>query len=220
MQIVELHYHNSPTCDYAAVKARAQEIIESDLDSSDPREADKAFLIIHKQRTVEYLDGQAPAQTAILATDQPIQFEAYRQDIQQSWRCQGAEELLRGSRETRLVTEMMARLLPPQERVSLFHGVVRAMTEVTAPDALVFKHSQQVIAPADYLAACSEDPIFRPGSLNVRFFKISNSNSDIIMDTRGLKEIGLHDLQCHFRGLDPDEVSRVLYNTALYIFDK
>jgi Domain of unknown function (DUF4261) len=221
MQIVELHYHHSPTCDYAAVKARAQEILESDLDSPDPREADEAFLILHKQHTVEYSDGQqAPALTALLATSQPPQLEDYRQDIQQPWRCQGAEQLLRGSRETRLVTEMMARLLPPRERVSLFHGVLRAMTEVTAPDALVFKHSQQVIAPADYLAACSEDPIFRPGSLNVRFFNISNSDGDMIMDTRGLNEIGLHDLQCHFRGLDPDEVSRVLFNTAFYLFDK
>lgn len=220
MQIVELHYHHSPTCDYAAVKARAQEILESDLDSPDPREADKAFLIFHKQHPVKYLDGQAPAQTAIFAADQPPQLETYRQDIQQSWRCRGAEELLRGSRETRLVTEMMARPLPPQDRVSLFHGVLRAMIEVTAPDALVFKHSQQVVAPADYLAACSEAPIFRPGSLNVRFFNISNSDGDMIVDTRGLDEIGLHDLQCHFRDLDPNEVSRVLYNTALYIFDK
>jgi hypothetical protein len=97
MQIVELHYHQSPTCNYSAVKARAQEILGSDLDSPDPREADKAFLIFHKQRPVEYLDGQVPAQTAIFAADQPPQIETYRQDIQQSWRCQGAEELLRGS---------------------------------------------------------------------------------------------------------------------------
>jgi hypothetical protein len=94
------------------------------------------------------------------------------------------------------------------------------MIEITAPDALVFKHSQQVIAPADYLSACSEDPIFRPGSLNVRFFNLSNSDGDMIMDTRGLQEIGLHDLQCHFRQLDPKEVARVLLNTGLYIFEK
>jgi len=31
MQIVELRYHHSLTCDYAAVKARAQEILESDF---------------------------------------------------------------------------------------------------------------------------------------------------------------------------------------------
>jgi hypothetical protein len=115
---------------------------------------------------------------------------------------------------------MMARALSPEDRVALFHGVLRAMIDVTSPDALVFKHSQQVVAPADYLAACSEDPIVRPGSINVRFFNISNSDGDMLMDTRGLTEIGLHDLQCHFRDLEPDDVSRVLYNTALYIFEK
>jgi hypothetical protein len=220
IQITELHFRRTPACDYAAVKARAQEILESDLDAPDPREADKAFIIFHKGHPVKYTDAEVPAQTAILATDQPPQLEAYRQDIQQSWRCRRAEELLRGCRETRLVTEMMARLLPPQERVLLFHGVLRAMIKVTGPDALVFKHSQQVIEPADYLAACGENPILRPGSLNVRFFNISNSDGDMIMDTRGLAEIGLHDLQCHFRDLDPTSVARVLFNTAVYIFEK
>ena len=128
--------------------------------------------------------------------------------------------MLTGCKEARLVTEMMARLLPPEDRVSLFHGVLRAMIEVSAPDVLVFKHSQQVVTPADYIAACGEAPILRPGSLNVRFFNIANSDGDMVMDTRGLAEIGLHDLQCHFRGLEPKEVARVLFNTALCIFEK
>jgi hypothetical protein len=219
MQIVEVHYHRNPTFDCTAVKARAQEILESDLGSPGPGEDDKAFLIFHTKHPVKYKEGEAPPATAILATDQSPQLEAYTQDIQQSWRCQGAEQLLRGSRESRLVTEMMARLLTPQDRVQLFHGVLRAMIEVTAPDALVFKHSQQVVAPADYLAACSEAPIFRPGSLNVRFVNVADSDGDMLMDTRGLEEIGLHDLQCHFRELDPNGVSRVLYNIAVYIFE-
>jgi len=220
MQIVELHFRRRPTCDYAAVKARAAEILESKLDSPDPSGADKAFLIVHKSYPVKCTDGQVPAQTAILTTDQPSKLEDYQQDIQQSWRCRHAEEVLRACQETRLVTEMMARLLSPHDRVSLFHGVLQAMIEVTNPDALVFKHSQQVIEPADYLAACGNDPILRPGSLNVRFFNISNSDGDMIMDTRGLAEIGLHDLQCHFRELDPKGVARVLFDTAVYIFEK
>ncbi len=220
MQITELHFRRTPTCDYAAVKARTQEILECDLESSDPGESDKAFLIVHKDHPVKYADGEIPAQTAILATDQPLRLEAYRQDIQQSWHCRGAEPLLAGCKEARLVTEMMARLLPPADRVSLFHGVLRTMIEVAAPDALVFKHSQQVVTPADYIAECSQAPILRPGSLNVRFFNITNSDGDMVMDTRGLAEIGLHDLQCHFRNLDPKEVARVLFNTALYIFEK
>jgi hypothetical protein len=220
MQMVELHYHRQATCDHAAIVARAKEILESDLDSSEPSAVDKAFLIIHKDHPVEYADAHVPVQTAILKNDQPIQLETYRSDIQQSWRCREAETLLRGSQESRLITEMMARLLPPHDRVALFHGVLRAAIDVTSPDALVFKHTQQVIAPAEYQAASSQDPIVRPGSLNVRFFNIANSHGSMLMDTRGLEEIGLQDLQCHYRALDPKAVAAVLFNTAVYIFQK
>ncbi len=41
----------------------------------------------------------------------------------------------------------------------------------------------------------------------------------MLMDTRGLNEIGLHDLQCHFRDLNPREVSQVLYDTSAYIVE-
>jgi hypothetical protein len=217
MQITELHFQRPPAFNFAAVKTRVQEILQSEIDS--PPESDNCFLIIHKSHPVNYSDGQMPAQTAIFRTDQPPQLEKYQDDIQQSWRCRNAEELLRNSKATLLVTEMMARLLPPLDRLSLFHGVLRAMVEATAPNAMVYKHSQQVIEPTDYLAACSQDPILRPGSVNVRLFNISNSDGDMIMDTRGLTEIGLHDLQCHFRELNPTDVARVLFNTGVYVFE-
>jgi hypothetical protein len=41
----------------------------------------------------------------------------------------------------------------------------------------------------------------------------------LLMDTRGLNEIGLHDLQCHFHDCDPNDVSNLLFNTAVYIFE-
>jgi hypothetical protein len=218
MQIAELHFRQQPIYDFAAIKARSETILDNELDCSDPSQAAKAFIIFHKRFPVTYTDRRIPAQTAILVTDQPPQLEAYRQEIQQSWRCPGADELLRDSQQSILVTEMMSRHLTPHDRVRLFHGVLHATVELAKPDALVFKHSQQVVSPSQYLDACKSDPIQRPGSLNVRFFNISNSNGDMIMDTRGLHELGLHDLQCHYRNLDPKEVGRVLFNTALYIF--
>ena len=121
---------------------------------------------------------------------------------------------------TVLVTEMMTQGLEPHDRVRLFHGVLQAMVEITRPHALSFTHTQQIVSGDAYLASCSREPIQRLGALNVRFYNISNSDSDdMIMDTRGLDEIGLHDLQCHFRGLDPNEVSHVLLNTGLYVFE-
>jgi hypothetical protein len=52
----------------------------------------------------------------------------------------------------------------------------------------------------------------------VRLFRIEDSD-DMIMDTRGLFELGLHDLQCHFRKLDPDDVGRRLRDVAAYIVE-
>lgn len=217
IQLVELHFRAHPICDYARIRARAEAILGTDVDGPDPSDAKEAFLLFYCQHRVSYKDAEVPAQTAILARHQRIETDCYAEDIQQSWGCPHAKQLLQGSEHTLLVTEMMARLLSPKDRLHLFHGALRAVIEETAPDALVFKHSQQVIDPQSYLAAKSEPPILRPGSVNVRFFEISNSAGDMIMDTRGLDEVGLHDLQCHYRDLDPNKVSRLLFNTAVYV---
>jgi hypothetical protein len=50
-------------------------------------------------------------------------------------------------------------------------------------------------------------------------FNIEHSAADLLMDTRGLSPFGLPDLQCHFRGLEPRDVARVLYTTAFYLFE-
>jgi hypothetical protein len=220
IQLVELHFSQPPRCDYPAIKARAEVILGEELDAPNSLDAKQAFLLFHKNHLATFKEGQLPAQTAILAAHQPINIQCYSGDIQQSWSYRDCEETLRQSRHTLLVTEMMARQLRPQERVRLFHGVLQSVVELTNPDALVFKHSQQVVAPKAYLDAEAHSPIQKPGALNVRFFNISNSNGDKLMDTRGLNEIGLHDLQCHFRDLDPNDVCRVLYNSAHYIFEK
>jgi hypothetical protein len=224
MQMVELHFSEPPRCDYAAIKARAQAILGEELDASDPGKADKAFLLFHKNHPIEYREGAVPAQTVVLAANEMVDLAKYQGEIEQSWGFRDCAQVLQESRHTLLVTEMMARALPPGERVRLFHGVLQAVIEVTGPQALVFKHTQQVVQPQAYLDAVGEEskmrPITRPGALNVRFFRIADPEGDMLMDTRGLEETGLHDLQCHFRQLDPNEVSRVLYNTALYIFEK
>jgi hypothetical protein len=215
IQLVELRFQSPPHLDYAGVKRRAEAILGNELDAPSPKDP---YVLFHKNY-VAYAGGNVPPQTAILAVDKPIELNAYTEDIQQSWLCPDAGSLLEDSGHTLLVTEWMARMLEPLDRVQLFHGVLQAVVEETRPVVMVFKHSQQVIDPSRYLAATDQGFIHRPGVLNVRFFNISNSEGDMILDTRGLHEIGLHDLQCHFRELEPNEVSRVLFNTAIYILE-
>lgn len=219
MQLVELHYREKPSLDQEAIVRRAQELTGGAIDS--PRaDGSDSVLLFHRDSVVEYTDGAAPAQTSLLFAYKIPDAESYTAELQQSWACPHAPQLLIGSSATLLVTEMMARGLPHQERVRLFHAVLQAVVEATAPVAMVFKHSQQVVDPEAYLSPADESAIMRAGALNVRFFNVEDAGGEMVMDTRGLEEIGLHDLQCHFQGLEPNGVSRVLFNTAIYLFEK
>jgi hypothetical protein len=218
MQMAELHYVSGPSYDAASIAERAESLIESGIETRERKGQSDVLLFFHTRHPVQYKDGAAPAQTAILSLDKRGDPAGYADTIQQSWACDDANDRIQACTTCRLVTEMMARMLEPADRLRLFHGVLQAVIETTKPHAIVFTHSQQVIAPDAYLASCDKPPIHRPGSLNVRFFRIANSDTnDMIMDTRGLDEIGLHDLQCHFRDLDPNDVAGVLYNTAIHI---
>lgn len=219
LQAVELLYGTAPSLDIPAIGRRVEQLRGAEVDTHVVKPGANG-LIFHKDQIVQYDDGAAPAQTALFVASEASDPAAYEEEVQQSWACERAAELMQNIGHTCLVAEMMAQALAPARRLEVFHAVLQAAVEVTRPTALAFKQSQQILDPAQYLAAATEPPIRRPGSLNVRFYNISNSPGDMIMDTRGLEEIGLHDLQCHFRELEPNEVSRVLYNTAFYVFEK
>lgn len=219
MQSVVLHFASPPQPDYGAIHDRAEELLGESLDCPPPGDVKNAFALWHRAHPITLKQGTIYPQTALLRADQPVKLEALAEYFQQSWQCRDAAELVAASRHTLLVVEMMAQSLPAIERVRLFHGVLQAAIELTRPIALQFHHSQQVVRTQDWLDAVGEEPVLRPGTLNVRFFNIAETDGDMLMDTRGLKELDLPDLQCHFRDLDPNELSRVLYNTAIYLLE-
>ncbi len=88
--------------------------------------------------------------------------------------------------------------------------------ELTNPIALYSGAADAFFEPRHWLEVQHEDHTYY-GFFNVRLFRISNSDDDSLMDTRGLGIFGVPDLQCHFRGLDPGEIARLLYNTGTYV---
>ena len=88
-------------------------------------------------------------------------------------------------------------------------------------NAIVWQPTARVVDPAAWCAAFDAgDPAqrFFAGAVNVRLFNVQAQERESVMDTLGLGALGLPDLQCHFRGLDPQKMARVLYNTAWYVF--
>lgn len=224
LQMAELHYLSEPSCDAAAIAERANVLIRSDIGVSEDPEPDGTVIFHHTRHIRQYTDGAVSAQTAFLGPGERQDPDRYTNIVHQSWSLDDAAERINKCTHTRVVTEMMASPFDPDIRVDLFHGVLQAIVEQTNPHVIVFHHSEQAIAPGDYLQSCEYPSIERLGAVNTRFYIVDKQgpdaeSDDMIMDTRGLEEIGLHDIQCHFRDLDPNEVSRVLYSTAMYVFE-
>ena len=217
---VALLYERPPRLDksslLAALRARAGEDVVA-LGKADEQ---TMFLFAHPSHPVTFSNGTVHAQTVI--ANMPDGYRAPDQDLQQSWDWPEAREVVARCPSAVLVTEMLCDPLDRRERLALFHEAVLATIDVAPCAALHWRSSEQFVSPAAYLAskgAGDRDPI--SPAINVRLFKIGNGvEGETLMDTMGLATLGLPDLQCHFMGMDSNEVARVLYNSAYYIFDK
>lgn len=218
MQMVELLYSEKNQCDFREVANRINQIADTGATSGPEPMTNGQMHFFHEKLTWDCKDGSIPCQTAFMPTDKSPGESDYLELIQQSWGCPTANDIVNSANHVCLVTEFMAQGLNPQDRIKAFHATLQAVTEITKPVAMAFHHSCQIIDPSDYLSNLDRPFWARIGVTNVRFFNISNGGSDeMIMDTRGLSEIGIPDLQCHFQGLDTNGVAGNLSSIAMYV---
>ena len=180
------------------------------------------MLFFHRDHLVKLADAELPAQTVVFLTDQPFKLtEAMTESLQQSWSFSGAADVVGRCRNTILVTDLMTSPLEYRERLELFQDALAGILEALPALAIHWQPTGQFVNPHRFLEAYQEggSSRFFAGSLNVRFYNISNSPGDMLMDTLGLAALGLPDLQCHYRGLAPGEVAAVLANTGYYIYE-
>jgi Domain of unknown function (DUF4261) len=173
---------------------------------------------------VQFKEGSIPAQLALLPAGQKAQrTDATTQALQQSWAFPAAAQVYEESSHVLLLTNMMSSPLPHQVRRKIIANGLLALLETTRIDLIHWMPTQQMLSPADIVQRYSDprelaNPVY--GFLNVRFFNISNSDGDMLMDTLGLNALGLTDFQVHYRELEPDPVARLLYNLGAYVFEK
>ena len=176
---------------------------------------------VHPDHVVTYSDGRAPAQTLVAITREPPTGELIESALQQSWKFRNAREVIDLCTSAVLVTDIMAANLPYRERFNLFSAVLLAVMDVAPPDAIHWQPSQQIVQPSTYLSAAtgSEKERFCSSGVNVRLFNITGSEGEMVMDTIGLAALGLPDIQCYFRKLEPRTVAGVLYSLAAYMLE-
>jgi len=222
---VEVLLDATPSLDDAAVFAALQSRFAGQVDRmSPPGETD--FLLFAFPAYPSYYQGATalPAQLFVAASPRPEAAERLAPSLEQTWDWPGARDTVRRCQATLLVTDMMASGLEPRPRLECFHKALSAVLDAT-PSALAIHwiRSQILVDPRAYHAV-RQDPaasLLHGGPLNVRLFNVADRGpSEYIMDTRGLTAFGLPDVQCHFGGLDRDEIARLLYNVGAYLFEQ
>lgn len=177
-------------------------------------------------RLVERLDNAPPPlpewHLGPLGAAQPGEIAP---SLEQSWWWPEAREAAARARFALPVFDRHNQTTDFKRRLAHCQRLAHALIDALSPLAVEWIPSQQLLEPGQLARALEEDGFGAPlpGGLNVRFFRLEYDepagDPEFLMDTVGLAALGLADLQCHFRGLDPEEVSRTLYETGCYMYD-
>lgn len=172
-------------------------------------------MLAHERYTATFADGKrVPILTTFLLPDDPTgRALEGEHDLSQTWSWPEAGEALARCTTSLAVAEMMGTIHQPRDRVRAFRTSLVAAAAQTAPVATWWPHSNQVVPPQEL----QRHELV--GIVNVRLFRIEDDPGAVVMDTLGLHVLGLPDLQCHFRTLDPSAMASFLYDTAAYVYE-
>ncbi|NSB16805.1 DUF4261 domain-containing protein [Clostridium beijerinckii] len=169
---------------------------------------------------LEYKNVNAPVGIVISIIEEKPEINKLRKSLGQSFNYVNKEEFEKCNVRI-LVTDIMAIGLNYAKRIELFQKTLYSIVELIPCEGIHFNITEQVISREEYLKnnPLNDDYDVLLGILNVRLFNIENNENEYVMDTLGLSAVGLCDLQCHFKNLDPDEISNILYSYGYYIFE-
>lgn len=193
----------------------------------DPNPATPLLAIAHPRHHVKLADAVIPAQTMVAVADKPLALDVLEPALQQTWEFTDARAAANSCTWSVLVSDLMSSSLEYRARLALFHDCLRGVLDAIPCKAIHWHPSGRIVDPEAWCADYdSKQPAqrFFAGAVNVRLFNIQNSSGpaggELVMDTLGLAALGLVDVQCHFQGIDPSQVARLLYNTAWYVFNE
>lgn len=224
---VELYYEELPRLE-AETLLEVLRARSPDMSAVPPLRPEGPWIFEHQDH--QSGDGKTSARCVVGLSRQAPNLAALEPALRQSWSWPAAAEALAGCRGSVLVSDLLAEGLPHLERLILFERVLACLLEAYPCRAIHWQPTQQVIDAREFSRAFRDAGglVFTPGPLNVRLFQIlpetdgaePSRQADVVMDTLGLATVGLPDVQCHFSGLDPQTVSRVLYNTGIYLMER
>lgn len=193
----------------------------------DPNPQSSLLSFVHPEHPIQLKDARVAAQTFMVVGNQPVNAEQRRAALEQAWDFPAARDAVSRCQATVMVSDLMSSGLEHRERLDLFQRALRAVLDTARCDAIYWRASDRIVDASAWVHAFDAGNaarLFMAGAVNVRMFRVPGPEGSVgeatVMDTLGLGALGLPDLQCHFNGLEPGAVARVLFNTAWYIFSE
>jgi hypothetical protein len=218
MLTAKLLFFEKPVVDITKIREELKKYFDQVEMSGD----DKVLLFIFPNVKVELEDTSIPAQcTIFMPNDDNSSAEIPPDALQQNWHWEQAGEVAQKCEYEFLISDLMTTNLDYKHRAELFMNFLVAVAKATNPQAIYSAPAQKLIDPNSLIQNWdSQESAILFAVINVRLFKITSSNEgNILMDTVGLSYLGLPDFQVLFIPSFENEIAKLLWNYAYYIFD-
>ena len=155
--------------------------------------------------------------TECLEIEKPVMNEL---EMSQLWDCKDGKQILDDCKYQVIAMDMLAGAMDYKERADMLVEYIEALVEMFPECRAVVCENSKKMFSRDAILSCNmpKNQKFINYAVNVRFFNIQGTG-DMLIDSVGMSTLWLPDVQYHFRGLDPHDVSVHAYNVLTYMFD-
>lgn len=217
--IVQLLYDIPPIVDFAQLTAKVEQYCGRTDPRHHPAPDAKLAQYFMLDAQAKHQEKSVPTSLCVSRGEAGPGAAQLETALQQTWDWDEAREIVASTKAMLIANDLIAAALDREVRNKQFRGLIRAIHEVAPCKAIHWMNNQLIVNPERFV--CQQDepeggPLY--GSINVRFFTVQGTSGDMVMDTLGLSVLGLPDIQCHYRELDPSDVAQVLRDVAYYLF--
>ena len=138
----------------------------------------------------------------------------------QMWDCPESDEIIARCHYDVVTVDMLSAYMDYKDRADMLMDFTEALMELYPTcEAVYFYRSGKMFTRQAILEhSIPRKDRFIYFAVNVRFFNIEGSG-DMLIDSLGMSELNLPDVQYHFHDLDPDSVVNHAYTVLSYIYE-
>lgn len=138
----------------------------------------------------------------------------------QMWDCPESDEIIARCHNDVVAVDMLSAYMDYKDRADMLMDFTEALMELYPTcEAVYFDRSGKMFTKQAILEhSIPRKDRFIYFAVNVRFFNIEGSG-DMLIDSLGMSELDLPDVQYHFYDLDPDSVVNHAYTVLSYIYE-